>query len=58
MTAFMKAYPQFVGIGFDEATAIVVQGSTAEILAKVYFYDGNKWVKEGRPDYEALSRGG
>ena len=59
MTAFMKTYPQFLGIGLDEATAIVVQGSTAEILGKgkVYFYDHNKRVKEGRPDYEAFPAG-
>jgi cyanophycinase len=59
MTAFMKTYPQFLGIGLDEATAIVVQGSTAEILGKgkAYFYDRNKPLKEGRPDYEAFTAG-
>jgi cyanophycinase len=59
MTAFMKAYPQFLGIGLDEATAIVVQGSTAEVLGKgkVYIYDRNKRVKEGQPDYEAFTAG-
>ena len=59
MTAFMKAYPQFLGIGLDEATAIVVQGSTAKILGKgkAYFYDGNKHMKEGQPDYEAFPAG-
>jgi cyanophycinase len=59
MTAFMKAYPQFLGIGLDESTAIVVQGSTAEILGKgmVHFYDRNKPVKDGEPDYEAFPAG-
>jgi cyanophycinase len=59
MTAFMKAHPQFLGIGLDEATAIVVQGSTAEILGKgkVHFYDRNKPVKDGEPDYEAFTAG-
>jgi cyanophycinase len=59
MTAFMKTYPQFLGIGLDEATAIVVRGSTAEILGKgkVYFYDRNKGTKEGQPDYEAFPAG-
>jgi len=59
MTAFMKTYPQFLGIGLDEATAIVVWGSTAEILGKgkVYFYDRNKRTKEGQPDYEAFPAG-
>ena len=59
MTAFMKAYPQFLGIGLDEATAIVVRGSTAEILGKgkVYFYDSKRSLKEGQPDYEAFPSG-
>jgi cyanophycinase len=59
MTAFMKAYPQFLGIGLDEATAIVVRGSTAEILGKgkVYFYDSKRRLKEGQPDYEAFTAG-
>ncbi len=44
MTGFMKTYPQFLGIGLDEATDIVVRGSAAEILGKgkVYFYDGKR----------------
>jgi cyanophycinase len=59
MTAFMKVYPQFLGIGLDESTAIVVQGSTAEILGKgkVHFYDRNKPVKDGQPDFEAFPAG-
>jgi cyanophycinase len=44
MTGLMKKYPQYLGIGIDEATAIVVTGSTAEVLgrSKVAFYDTNK----------------
>ncbi|MBL8867527.1 MAG: cyanophycinase [Planctomycetia bacterium] len=59
MTAFMKTYPQFLGIGLDEATAIVVTGSTAEILGrgKVHFYDRRKPVKDSEPDYEAFPAG-
>jgi cyanophycinase len=59
LTAFMKSYPQFLGIGIDEATAIVVTGSTAEILGKgkVHFYDRRKPVKDGEPDYEAYPAG-
>jgi cyanophycinase len=59
LTAFVKTYPQFLGIGIDEATAIVVTGSTAEILGKgkVHFYDRRKPVKEGEPDYEAFPAG-
>jgi cyanophycinase len=59
MTAFMAKYPQYLGIGLDESTAIVVQGSIAEILGKgkVHFYDSNKPVKNGDPDYEAFPAG-
>jgi len=59
MTGFMKAYPRFLGIGLDEATAIVVQGSTAEVLGrgKVHFYDRRKPAKDGEPDYDAFPAG-
>lgn len=59
MTALMTAYPQFLGIGLDESTAIVVQGSTAEVLGrgKVHFYDRRKPVKNGEPDYDAYPAG-
>lgn len=59
LTAFVTTYPQFLGIGIDEATAIVVTGSTAEILGrgKVHFYDRRKPVKDGEPDYEAFPAG-
>lgn len=55
MTALMKKYPQFLGIGLDEATAIVVQGHTAEIMGKgkAHFYDRRKEVEPDKPDYEA-----
>ena len=59
MTALMAEYPQYLGIGLDEATAIIVQGSTAEILGKgqVHFYDRKKPVKPGEPDYDAFPDG-
>ena len=34
MTGLMKEYPQYLGIGIDEATAIVVQGQTLEVVGK------------------------
>ena len=60
MTSLMKIYPQYLGIGLDEATAIVVKGSTADVIGKgrVYFYDANRKVEKGQPDFEALSAGG
>jgi cyanophycinase len=59
MTALMKAYPQYLGIGLDEATAIVVSGHTAEIMGRgeVHFYDRNKPVEDGRPDHESFKAG-
>lgn len=40
MEALMRVYPQYLGIGLDEATAIIVQGSTAEVMgpAEVRIY--------------------
>jgi cyanophycinase len=59
MTALVAKYPQFLGIGLDEGTAIVVQGSTAEILgrAKVHFYDHRKPVHDGEKDYYSYPAG-
>jgi cyanophycinase len=60
MTQLMKVYPQYLGIGIDEATAIVVKGSTADVIGKgkVHFYDARRKVEAGQPDFEALSEGG
>lgn len=40
MFRFKKSFPQYLGIGIDEATALVVQGHQAEIIGKnrVCFY--------------------
>jgi cyanophycinase len=59
MTELMKTYPQYLGIGLDEATAIVVTGHTAEVMGrgKVHFYDRRKPVEEGKPDYEDFPAG-
>jgi cyanophycinase len=60
MTALMKAYPQYLGIGLDEATAIIVQGSVADVIGrgKTFFYDAGRKAVEGQPDYDALPAGG
>jgi len=60
MSQLMKTYPQYLGIGIDEATAIVVKGSTADVIGKgkVHFYDAKRTVEKGQPDYEALPAGG
>jgi cyanophycinase len=60
MTAFVKAHPQLLGIGLDEATAIIVQGHEAEVMGKnkAHFYDAGHKVEAGQPDYEAVAPGG
>lgn len=42
MLLFKKTYPQYLGIGIDEATALVVKGHVAEIIGRtrVCFYPG------------------
>ena len=56
LTLLAKARPRFLGIGLDEATAVVVQGSTAEITGrgKAHFFDPGK--KEA-PGYVSLAAG-
>lgn len=55
MTGLMKEYPQYLGIGLDEGTAIVVTGGTAEVVgkSKVAFYDTTK-KPDGEKDYEEV----
>jgi cyanophycinase len=57
MTLLMKTYPQFLGIGLDETTAIIVKGHVAEVTGKgkVFFYDTQRAVAAGEPDYEAVA---
>ena len=59
MTALMKKYPQFLGLGLDESTALIVEGHTAEIMGegKVYFYDPRTMTDPDEPDYESAAAG-
>ncbi len=61
MTALVNHYPQLLGIGLDEAASIIVQGTVATCLCregrKVHFYDRNRPVVEGEPDYLQLDTG-
>ena len=60
MTALMKAYPQLLGLGIDEATALVVQGHVGQVMGRgqVHFYDRRKPAEDGKPDYESVKAGG
>jgi cyanophycinase len=59
MTQLVNRYPQLLGIGLDEATAIIVRQSTAEVVGRgrVYFYDRNTHRFPDDPDYVALPKG-
>ena len=51
----VETYPQYLGIGIDESTALVVQGSTGEVVGghedrHVYFFDAAR----ERGDHERL----
>lgn len=59
MTKLVTAHPQLLGIGIDESTALVVQGSTAEVMGKnkVHFFDRRTAVPETEPDHESFAAG-
>ena len=59
MTQLVNRYPQMLGIGLDEGTAIIVQKSKAEVVGrgKAHFYDRNLPVYPDQPDYVALPAG-
>jgi cyanophycinase len=59
MTALVKAYPQLLGIGIDEATALVVRGHVAQIMGrgKAHFYDATRAAAKGEPDHVSVEAG-
>ena len=59
MTQLMARHPQLLGIGIDEQTALIVKGSSAEIVGagRVHFYDRRLQVFPDRPDSIALPAG-
>jgi len=60
MTQLVKRYPQLLGIGIDETTAIEVSKSTAIVSGKgsVYFFDGTKRSEDDSPSFVKLQEGG
>jgi cyanophycinase len=59
MTGLMADYPQYLGVGIDEGTALVVRGSRAEVIGKTKaaFYDARKKRDAAGPDYEEVKTG-
>jgi cyanophycinase len=59
MTELMAVYPQLLGIGIDEGTALVVRGSVMEVVGKgeVAVYDRRRPAAAGEKDYEVLAPG-
>ncbi|MEM6571177.1 MAG: hypothetical protein AAF957_22385, partial [Planctomycetota bacterium] len=59
MTQLVDRYPQLLGIGIDETTALVVTKSRARVVGKgrVCFYDRRLPVMPGQLDHVALPAG-
>lgn len=63
MVDFIRNTPELIGIGLDQATAILVQKDTLEVIGKTYavIYDyatirgASKHVADGKEDYAASS---
>ena len=55
MTSLKKRYPQLLGLGIDESTAVVIEKSIAQVVGKgkVHFYDRQQPVAKGKLDYTA-----
>jgi cyanophycinase len=59
MTRLVQTYPQLLGLGLDEGTAIIVQKSEARVLGKgtVNVFDSRRQVAEEEKPYFALHDG-
>ncbi|MEZ6138983.1 MAG: Type 1 glutamine amidotransferase-like domain-containing protein [Zavarzinella sp.] len=59
MTYLMENHPQYLGIGLDEGTAIIVRGTVCEVVgrSKVAFYDRSSLPPTATPDYLELKSG-
>lgn len=60
MTSLMRRHPQLLGIGIDEATALVVQGQVGNVLGRgrVHFYDYRGGRLLPGEDFTAVPSGG
>ncbi len=48
MFEILDVYPELLGIGLDEKTALLIHGDTAEVVGPSYvlIYDGSMWQKD------------
>ncbi len=53
MKSLVQTFPQLLGIGIDEGTAIVVRGHVAEVVGanKVHFYDARRLMEDSESDH-------
>ncbi len=60
MTQLVDRYPQLLGIGIDESTALIVAGSITEVVGygDVYFYDRRHGKPDDGSDHVKLAAGG
>ena len=59
MSGLKKSHPQLVGIGIDEATALIVRGTTMEVVGqnKVAVFDRQPDALEATPEFEFVKAG-
>lgn len=60
LASVVDRFPQILGIGIDEGTALIVKGPVGLVQGKgqVHFYDRRKETKDADKDYESVGRGG
>jgi cyanophycinase len=60
MSLLVGRYPQLLGIGIDEGTALIVEGQVGRVVGsgRVHFYDRRKPVIKGKPDHESVDADG
>jgi cyanophycinase len=60
MSFLVERHPQLLGIGIDEATALVVRGHMANVVGRnrVYFYNRRGSAAEDGMYYDVLGSGG
>ena len=60
LTSVVRRHRGLLGIGIDEATALVVHGQTGEVIGRgsVHFFDYRSGVPAGERDYQSVAAGG